>query len=54
MIIPVGVGTDIVNQWTVLQNSLHLSEGNVFTRLQFYEVFLAICKDEMKTITLTV
>lgn len=30
---PVCIGTDVVNEWAVLQDSLYFSQGDIFTSL---------------------
>lgn len=41
--LPVGVGTDVVYERAVLQNSLHFSERDVLACLQLHQVLLAVC-----------
>lgn len=48
MSLPVGVGTDVVYERAVLQNSLHFSERDVLACLQFHQVLLAVYKDRAR------
>lgn len=40
--LPVGIGTDIIYERAVLENSLHFSKRDVLARLQFHQVLLAV------------
>lgn len=42
--LPVGIGTDIIYERTVLENSLHFSKRDVLASLQFHQVLLAVYK----------
>jgi len=42
-ILPVGVGTDVVYEGAVFQNSLHFSQRDVLACLQFHQVLLTVC-----------
>lgn len=39
---PVGINTNVVNQRTVFQRGLHLSQGDVLSCLQLHQVLLTI------------
>jgi hypothetical protein len=40
--LPVGVGTNVVDEGAVLQNRLHLAQGHVLSCLQLHQVLLTV------------
>lgn len=51
--LPVGIGTDVVNEWAVLQNGLHFPKRDVLACLQFHQVLLAVYKKRTRVTILT-
>lgn len=42
VIVPVGVSTDVVDEWAVFEHSLHFAQRHIFTSLQLHQVLLSI------------